>query len=297
MDTEVHKLVSAAVVVGIDGSEASDAAVRWGAQTAARHGRHLLLAHAMNLDATRALVVAYAPIIEDTMRALRQHAQQVLTASKLIAREADPTIRIETLVSEKSSATLLIELSREAYLVAVGSRSSGVIAHLGSTVAAVAGHGSGRIVAVPAGTSQADGPVVVGVDGSPVSAAAVGAAFAEASTRKADLVGIHVFSDQSYSDYTGIPLGQNSDVDLHTAEETVLASQLAGFSEDYPDVAVSRRVYPSHPRKQLVHWSETAQLIVVGSRGRGGFRGLLLGSTSHGLIQQAHCPVMVAHPD
>ena len=65
----------------------------------------------------------------------------------------------------------------------------------------------------------------------------------------------------------------------------------------YPDVGVTRKVDHSGPARMLTKYSTFAQLVVVGSRGRGGFSGLLLGSTSSALVQHAHCPVMVVHPD
>ncbi|WP_442790072.1 universal stress protein [Nocardia sp. CDC160] len=84
--------------------------------------------------------------------------------------------------------------------------------------------------------------------------------------------------------------------DVETVEESVLAERLAGWQEKYPDVKVIRRVYLSSPAAQLREWSEQAQLVVVGNRGRGSFLGMLLGSTAHSLVQHAYCPVMVVHP-
>ncbi|QBS44782.1 hypothetical protein DMB37_36560 [Nocardia sp. CS682] len=77
----------------------------------------------------------------------------------------------------------------------------------------------------------------------------------------------------------------------------ISSERLAGWQEKYPDVTVTRKVYRTEPTEQLAEWSNSAQLIVVGSRGRGGFTGMLLGSTSHFLVQHAHCPVLVAHPE
>jgi len=76
----------------------------------------------------------------------------------------------------------------------------------------------------------------------------------------------------------------------------LLAERLAGWSEKYPDVEVRRRVVRDRPAAELVDLSRTARLVVVGSRGRGGVRGLLLGSVGHALIHHAHCPVLVARP-
>ncbi|BCK56077.1 hypothetical protein NWFMUON74_38490 [Nocardia wallacei] len=84
--------------------------------------------------------------------------------------------------------------------------------------------------------------------------------------------------------------------EIETGERVSLAERLAGWQEKYPQVPVRRQVAPAEPKADLLRWSNSAQLLVVGSRGRGGVRGLLLGSTSNFLVQHAHCPVMVVHP-
>lgn len=74
----------------------------------------------------------------------------------------------------------------------------------------------------------------------------------------------------------------------------VLAERLAGYAQDYPDVTIERSVLPEDPAKALLDAAGAdASLLVVGSRGRGGFRGLLLGSTSQKVMHHAECPVMV----
>ena len=142
-----------------------------------------------------------------------------------------------------------------------------------------------------------EGPVVVGVDGSALSAQAVGAAFEEASFRGVELVALHVWSDlgsAAFEDPRAAALAPQS---LEEEEHAVLSESLAGWSEQYPDVKVRREVYLDNPRGRLLDWSAKAQLVVVGSRGRGGFRGMLLGSTSNTLIASAKCPVMVVRPE
>lgn len=290
-----HQLVSAAVVVGVDGSPASDLAVRWAAEVAARRGRRLLLAHGMNAAPARSMLVAYQPMVPEAIETLRAHGEAVLTDARRTAREVDPDLPVETQLSEDSPAALLIGLSEDAYLVALGSRPGGTLAHMGSTTLSVAAHGRGNIVAVRETDGRHHGPVVVGVDGSRVSDAAVASAFAEAAERKADLVAVHAWSDLIFAEYASTAMIEIPVADLTSAEQAVLAERLAGWQERYPEVTVHRRVYPSSPRQHLLEWSETAQLVVVGSRGRGGFRSLLLGSTSHALVQRARCPVMVTH--
>ncbi|MFI5719434.1 universal stress protein [Nocardia sp. NPDC051750] len=292
-----HRLVSAAVVVGVDGTPAAHSAIRWGAAAAARRGRRLVLAYGMNSTPAKTWLVAYQPMVDEAVRTLRTHGEQALLTGTQVAREAAPELAPDTLISEHSPAKMLIELSGSAHMVVLGSRRGGAVAHLGSTILAVAAHGHGTIVAVREdGEDITSGPVVVGVDGSPVSDTAVAAAFAEAAERETELVAVHTWSDLTFTEFASTGYIEIPAEDLQTAEQAVLAERLAGWQQRYPEVTVRREVYPSTPAQHLREWSERAQLIVVGSRGRGGFRGLLLGSTSQSLIQRAACPVMITRP-
>ena len=131
-------------------------------------------------------------------------------------------------------------------------------------------------------------PVVVGIDGSPASEAATALAFEEASRRGVDLVALHAWSD------AGIYLMLDTDWHTYQTEaEEVLAERLAGWQERYPDVPVRRRLVCDRPSYWLVEESQRAQLVVVGSHGRGGFAGMLLGSTSSAVAQASSAPVIV----
>ncbi|MFC4128435.1 universal stress protein [Nocardia rhizosphaerae] len=124
---------------------------------------------------------------------------------------------------------------------------------------------------------------------------AIAAAFAEAAERGAELVAVHAWSDLSEGGFAGSSYLELPIPDFGTGEEALLAERLAGWSERYP-VVVRREIELYGPRERLAAWSRSASLLVVGGRGRGGFRGLLLGSTSNRLVQRAECPVLVAHP-
>jgi nucleotide-binding universal stress UspA family protein len=107
------------------------------------------------------------------------------------------------------------------------------------------------------------------------------------------LVAVHVWHDQ-LMDPTLAPLLERDA--LESDEREVLAERLAGWSAKYPDVAVRRLVVRDRAARALVEESGRAQLVVAGSRGGGGFRGLLLGSVSQALLHHAHCPVAVVRP-
>jgi nucleotide-binding universal stress UspA family protein len=133
-------------------------------------------------------------------------------------------------------------------------------------------------------------PVVVGIDGSPASESATAIAFDEASRRGVELVAVHVWSDITYYEFPDVEWLTKM---KEQAEES-LAQRLAGWQERYPDVSVRRVVARDRPSHELVEQSESAQLVVVGSHGRGGFAGMLLGSVSAAVAESARMPVIVA---
>jgi nucleotide-binding universal stress UspA family protein len=116
-------------------------------------------------------------------------------------------------------------------------------------------------------------------------------AFDEASRRGVELIAMHVWSDVEVNDYPAIDWPA-----MKPAADEVLAERLAGWQERYPDVAVRRVVECDHPTYHLIQQAESAQLVVVGSHGRGGFAGMLLGSVSTAVAHSARIPVIVARP-
>ncbi|MBU3062405.1 universal stress protein [Nocardia sp. NEAU-G5] len=298
-DKDPHHVASAAVVVGVDGSRGSDIALHWAADYAAHRGRELQIVHGMGLVGTSG-VAGYAMTLEAIAEAARAEGREVVERAEEVARLAAPELRVSGKVGADNPANLLIDRSATAFAVVLGSTgSAGTLAHLGSTLLAVTAHAYGAVIVVPDEHAVADrtgGPVVVGIDGSPISEPAIAAAFAEAAERRTDLVAVHVCSDWDFGRFAGtstlIP-----DADAEVAESAILAERLAGWQEKYPDVPVTRQTYLSAPAAKLQEYSKTAQLIVVGSHGRGGVRGLLLGSTSNYLVQHAYCPVMVVHQE
>jgi nucleotide-binding universal stress UspA family protein len=134
---------------------------------------------------------------------------------------------------------------------------------------------------------------VVGVDGSPTSEAALAFAFEAADLHGVPLLAVHTWTDyQIESTMTAVLEGDAIDAD----ERRLLAERLAGWGEKFPDVAVTRLVTRYRPARTLLEQSAHAQLVVVGSRGRGGLAGMLLGSVSHALLHHAVCPVAVVRP-
>jgi nucleotide-binding universal stress UspA family protein len=132
-------------------------------------------------------------------------------------------------------------------------------------------------------------PVVVGIDGSPASELATAIAFGEASGRSVDLVAVHSWRDPDLS--KGMDMDWSA---LQSIASKNLARRLAGWRERYPDVTVHQHVVWDNPARHLLDEAKSAQLLVVGSHGRGGFAGMVLGSVSTAVAQAARIPVIVA---
>ncbi|BEK89441.1 universal stress protein [Nocardia seriolae] len=296
---EVHRLASAPVV-GVDESDGAGLAVGWAARYAARRGRELQLAHGMNLAGAGTLLGTYQVITASAAEEVRAQSHEATARAERIARQIEPGLAITTYLADGTGAQTLIERSVCAYAVVMGATGNhGTMRHLGSTLLTVTSHAAGAVIVVRSepragDTVRESGPVVVGVDGSPTGEAAIAAAFAEAAERDAELVAVHVWSDWDAGKFAG-GSSRDSLAEIDDIETAILAERLAGWREKYPEVEVTREVYVASPARQLLELSKHAQLVVVGNRGRGGFTGMLLGSTAHSLVQHAHCSVMVVH--
>ena len=199
-----------------------------------------------------------------------------------------------------------MQQSRASIATVVGAHGSGRLsdAFFGSVAARLAAHGHGCIViARPDHATNATagpGAVVVAVDGSPQARAAIGFAYEEAALRDTALVAIYTWNDQPLTHALGsYPLDINTS-GFDEREHQLLEAELAGWEQKYPQVPVRMRVLRGRPTPNLLRYASItgdhpAQLFVMGSRGRGGFTGLLLGSTSQAVIAHAECSVAVLH--
>jgi nucleotide-binding universal stress UspA family protein len=235
---------------------------------------------------------------------LRRIAEDFLLDAATLARAIAPGIEVSTELVVCAAAARLIEESQDAAMIVVGSRGLGGFTGLlvGSVGVQVSSHAHCPVVVVRYGPPDeepgpAAGRVVAGVDGSASSEAVLEFAFEEAAMRGAGLTVMHAWT-APVSTGPGDLLPLVYDVDSVNEDEARLLSELlAGWQEKYPDVPVRRLVLHRPPAKELVRLSRGAELLVVGARGRGGFRGLLLGSVSHAAIQHASCPVAVVRAE
>lgn len=283
------------VVVAVDGSQASNAAAIWAAHEAAMRKIPLTVVHAVTTPTATWPPVPYP---ESLAVRLEDEGKKAIMHAIKLAEEALPANRQVTIQRElvySSPALALINMSGEADMIVVGTAGRGLLARsvLGSVSATVVRHAHCP-VAVIHGDEMPDmrnAPVVVGVDGSPASELAIEIAFDEASRRGVELTAVHAWSDITISE---LPEADWSSLEAEAHRN--LAENLAGWQERYPDVTVQRLVVRDEPARQLTDKSETAQLLVVGSHGRGGLTGVLLGSVSNAVLHSVRTPVIVARP-
>jgi nucleotide-binding universal stress UspA family protein len=223
----------------------------------------------------------------------RQFIDDAIRVAAEATIETDP-VQLKTEMYYSATIPTLVDLSKEAEFVVVGSRGQGAFGSLIGSVSTGLVHHAHCPVAVihdedPLMPHPAQAPVLVGIDGSPASELATAIAFDEASRRHVDLIALHAWSDAGVLDFPGMDWST-----MKSSEDEVLAERLAGWQERFPDVTVHRLVVCDRPARQLVEHSEAAQLVVVGSHGRGGFAGMLLGSVSAAVVHSARMPVIVA---
>jgi nucleotide-binding universal stress UspA family protein len=280
------------VLVGVDGSGSSLAAIDLGVREARLHGRALRLVHAYVWPL---LGVYLGPSPAGPPEGgLANEADRVLAAARDRARAADPDLPVTGEVVTGQPVPVLLAEAQRAAQVVLGDRGLGGFTGLlvGSVAVQVAAHAPGPVL-VARGTSRTGGPVVVGVDGSPAGAAATEFAFAEAAARGADLLAVHTwFGRLPEEDEQELPLIYDAE-DVQAEQARRLAGWLAPVREKFPQVQVRELVRHGRPARALTELSGTAQLVVVGARGRGGFAGLLLGSVSQAVLHHAGCPVAI----
>ena len=281
------------ILVAVDGSAESDAAVRWAAREAAMHDAPVTLMHVVAPLvanwAVRSLEASFTEWQEENAQHVIEQAQKTLQAA--VANSEIPAVQTE--VQHASVVTALTDASEKAQMIVVGSRGRGAIgrAVLGSVSSSVLHHAHCPVAVTHAEEAQAPdhtSPVLLGIDGSPASEAATALAFDEASRRRVDLVALHAWSDIGVYPVAGMYWQQYED-----EGHEVLAERLAGWQEQHPDVQVQRRIVCDQPAHWLIDESQHAQLVVVGSHGRGGFAGMLLGSVSTAVAEGAKAPVIV----
>ncbi|PXY36978.1 hypothetical protein BA062_14170 [Prauserella flavalba] len=286
-------------MVGVDGSETAEVAACWAAAEAHRRGVPLVLLHACGLPPmTPRARAALPPGYEE---ALHEFGQAWLRDAEAAAGLEGASVPVEREVRPGAPRDVLTEASEHAGLLVLGSRGLGALRRLalGSVAVAVAAHARCPVVVVPSADAlTADGPVVVGVGESPVSDETLAFAFEAAAARNVPLLAVRSWlEDSAYDAWRGLPSREETD-EAAAAQEKFLRRGLEGWREKYPQVQVRElSMRASRPAEALLAVAAQAQLIVVGTHGRGRVGGVLLGSTSQAVMHGARCAVAVVAPD
>ncbi len=283
----------APVLAGVDGSDDAKLAVDLAAWEADR--RHAPLRLVCGFQPVHVYgMVAVGYDLERQVRDL----EDILTAESARVARRYPDLTIQTQVVRGVPAGVLVDESAAAQLVVVGSRGRGGFTSLllGSVSAQVAAHAKAPVIVVrpPAVRGLREipgsGPVVVGVDGSTGSAAAVEFAFEEAAARGTDLIAVYAWGIMPHDVADDDPRQEQRVADA------ALVEALTAWQTKYPQVPVQHRaIHSLVPVNTILDESSGAGLIVVGPRGRGGFADLMLGSVGDGLVRHAATPVAVVH--
>jgi nucleotide-binding universal stress UspA family protein len=286
------------VVVGIDGSESALRAVRWAAAEAARRRAPLRVVTAF--EWIRGRPAGELDLGASHREIMLNQARRNLDDAVAFAERSAEGLEVEQQLIVGFPIAVLAAESERAQLVVIGNRGLGGVGGLllGSVAAGLGARAASPLVVVRGGSRDGEdpdpaAPIVVGVDGSPLSDAALAFAYEAAAARGVPLVAVHTWRDLVGDLDVAALLGWEA---IATEEPEVLTERLAGWGEKHPDVPVRRKVVKDRPAHALVEESRSAQLVVVGSRGRGGVTGMLLGSVSHAVLHRAHCPVAVVRP-
>jgi nucleotide-binding universal stress UspA family protein len=229
---------------------------------------------------------------------LREIEEGELEAIVTSAAAEAPTVHVTGRLLVGNSAHSLLAQD-DASMIVVGSRGRGGFRGLllGSVSQQVATHGQAPVVVVRGPSDRVSTSMVtVAVDGSPASNDAVQFAFDFASRHAMGLRAVHAW-EVPFFDGPGVTVPVTMALDeVHDEEIRLTAEAIAGWSQKYPDVAVTQQAVHGSAERVVIEASSDADLIVVGSRGRGGFSGLLLGSVSQALLHHSECPVAVIRP-
>lgn len=282
------------VVVGIDGSEGDELAIRWATKEASMRRLPLRVVNVLDPPVmARPLDIDLADRI---LTYCREHARQIVDDGAALARSLAPDVEVTPTVVTGQLVPALLAETADARLVVLGSgrRFDATRVRLGSVAAHVSAHATCPVIVARSpvtgelATALGRAGIVVGVDGSAISEAAIAFAFEEASWRGLGLTVVHAWQ------MSRMPVTFDvAEATREAAEERVLAEALAGWSEKYPDVQVMSRLVRDHPARALMEEAMGAVLLVVGSHGRGRFAEMVLGSVSQVVLRHAGTSIAI----
>ncbi|MGY5051520.1 universal stress protein [Streptomyces sp. 900105755] len=276
------------VVVGVDADPAHRMALVWASDEAVRRRVPLRAVHAEGVPTRDHRGGRVPPPWEERNEEPHRRGKQLLAEMVDFVAARHPGIEADALLAQGEPGRVLGEQSRDATAVVLGSRHLGRVREVfssASVVLPVLAHARCPVVVIPAPEHVTQEPAyyVVGVDGSEHSAAAIDLAFQEAALRGAEIRALYVWQP-----------GHLRMFDEYASQQEcrrLLSETVAGRRARYPEVELRHELVVGHPAQALADASAHALGVVVGTRRRGGFAGMLLGSVSQGVLHHARCPV------
>ncbi len=275
------------VVVAVDGSPESDSAVEWAAHESVRRDALLRIIHVWHSP----------PFPTDPFLDVPSSQDAFVTSAAKAAHEANPAVRTETATQAGLPSVTLIRMSEGASLIVIGGHHRNLLDRMvfGSVTTHLLSHAPCPVVVVRAPHGMLDplaptGPVVVGVDHDDTSDDALEFAFRYASTYGLDLVAV-----QAWTAYELSVSGTDTFTTIREVQDA-LSAGMRLYQSKHPGVSVVTIAACETPVDALLDWAGKASLLVVGSRGRGSFAGMFLGSVSAAIAHQAPCSVAVVRP-
>ncbi|WP_066361405.1 universal stress protein [Herbidospora mongoliensis] len=277
------------VTVGVDGSPMSLAAVQWAADDAAHRGSWLRVVHVIDRSPYE---LTQSPELDAQ---LADAACRIMTEAEKTARERRPGLGMRLQSVEGRPADVLRRLADESAGLVLGSRGMGRTAGsiLGSVSMQLAGHACGPVVIVRDRPRNRVGEVVIGLDETAECQRPISYAFEQASLHGSEVRALHAWTLPTHSYAPEITYDIES---VRAGQRAVAAGQLAKHRKKYPTLPVFDDLRSAHPVEALVDASREADLVVVGSHGRGRAGSMVMGSVSRRVLRHARCPIAVVRP-
>lgn len=283
------------VVVGVDGTDHSDRAVRYAIAESRRRHTAITLVHAVTETPPTAAKLPYY-----SLESFIEVGQRIVGGAKKLVLESDPDIQVSTSVQAGSRVKILVAAGDQGSVIVLGHRSRSLTGRIvaSSTTTGVAARAHCPVISVPESwvTNEERGTLVVGVDKPEAAHQVLDIAFREARRRSASLVVLNAWKLPTAYEDLEASVAAVEDWRKYTSES--MDNALAPFRERYPGVPLEVDIRYEYPGPALVNSTKTADLIIVGRRGHGAPWGIYLGSLARLLIRKGRCPVQVVpqHP-
>ena len=292
-----NRPIASKIIVGVDGSDASIEALRWAAYEACRRGISVLIVSCYSVPIYGIQEAGAHQTREDLAMFEKGAVVIVRQATELVA-EIDPHVVVDVMTTLSAAAVAISEAAHAGDEIVVGAtgHSGFMDGLLGSVTTGVVHRSHVPVIVVPAKPAAAAGAtmrkIVIGLDGSPASIAALDWAYEQALLTGAELTAVHGWI-YPYPGQRTVVRSARAQMQLDAMEQLKTALESLGVLLSSGPIHVHPRLVEKSAVGALLDEAKDADLVVIGSRGRGALRSTLVGSVSHSVAQHANCPVVI----